>query len=187
MDWLIVQTFVLGRGADGDENGWMQLLVFIVLAVFWAIGGIMKARAAKSQDEKQKQQGGTRPQPRPRPSFERLLRKEPEKARTRPMQAKAAKMARQLAQDKAAERLVKQPAQAKAVDYRYRGVPPEAVEEKKGVAEAAPRAAATALAVVEGPGVEIGTSEQLRAAILHYEIFGKCVGLREAQEHVWMR
>ncbi len=187
MDWLAGQLVVLGRGADGDENGWMQLLVFIALAVFWAIGGIIKARAAKSQDEKQKQQTKPRPQPRTRPSFERLLRSEPEKARTRPMQVRASKMARQLARDKAVPRPVKQPKQAEAVDYRYRGGPPEAVEEKKGVVEAAPLAAATALAVVEGPGVEIGTSEQLRAAMLHYEIFGKCVGLRETQEHVWMR
>ncbi len=179
MDWLTVQTIVLGQ-PDGDEEGWMQLLVFIVLAVFWAIGGIMKARAAKSKDGKQKQQTKPGPQPRPRPSLERLLRSEPEKARTKPMQVRASKMARQLAMDKAGG---KQPAQAKAVDYRLRGVQPEVVEQEKPAMEAAPGA----LAVVDGPEVEIGTSEQLRAAMLHFEIFGKCVALREAQEHVWMR
>jgi len=180
MDWLSVQTIVLGRGPDGEENGWMQLLVFIVLAVFWAIGGIMKARSAKSQNDKQKQQTKPRPQPRPRPSLERFLRGEPEKARTKPMQVRASKMAQQLAMDKAGG---KQPAQAKAFDYRLRGVQPEVVAQEKPDVEAAPGA----LAVVDRPEVEIGTSEQLRAAMLHCEIFGKCVGLRQSQDHVWMK
>ncbi len=178
MNWLIGQTIVLGR-SDGEESGWMQLLVFVVLAVFWAVGGIIKARAAKSQGEKQKQQSKPGPQPRPRPSFERLLRSEPEKSRIKPMQARAAKTARQLALDKAA----KQRAQVRSVDYQHRGVTPEMFVEEKPAVEAAKGA----LAVAEWPGVEIGTSEQLRAAMLHCEIFGKCVGLRQSQDHVWMK
>lgn len=181
MDWLAVQTMVLGQ-PEGDEEGWMQLLVFIVLAVFWAIGGIMKARAAKSQQDKKKQQTKERPrpQPRPRPSLERFLQREPQKPRMKPMQPRAVKAARQIARERAAERAASRPMPAK-----YETVPPERL--KIEAVEESPVEKAGALAPVEWTGVEIGTSEQLRAAMLHFEIFGKCVGLRESQEHVWMR
>lgn len=188
MDWLIGQLAVIGRRADGDESGWMQLLVFVVLAVFWAIGGIMKARAAsKSQAGKDKKERGPQPQARPRPSFERLLRAQPEKARTRPMGTKAARMARQLERDKAAEQTVEQPVTAQARDYGYQEISPPEIEQAKPVAETAPAEAKTVLAVAEGRPVEIGTTEQLRAAIVHYEIFGKCVALRGVEQSVWSR
>lgn len=183
MDVVAGYLVIISRAANGDDEGWMQLLVFIVLAVVWAIGGIVKARAAKSQQEKQKLQSKPKPQPRPRPSFERLLRIEPEKARTKHIQAEASKMARQLAMDKVAERVVKQAKQA--VKPVYKEVVPESVESR--AVEERPIDKATAPAAIEWTGVEIGTSEQLRAAMMHFEIFGKCVGLREAQEHVWMR
>jgi hypothetical protein len=172
---------IISRAANGDEEGWMQILVFIVLAVLWAIGGIMKARAAKTQQEKQKQQPKARPQP--RPSLERFLQAEPERVRTRPMQARAAKMTRQLMRDKTAEQAGKQ--QKQAVERGYKEAPPASVEKK--IVETPAVGEATGTAAIEGNGVEIGTTEQLRAAILHFEIFGKCVGLRETQEHVWMR
>jgi len=184
MDWLTGQFAVLGQGPDGEESGWMQLLVFIVLAVFWAIGGIMKARAAaKAQAEKNKQPKGPAPQApaRPRPSFERIFEAQPEKARARPKEAQAAKMAQQLSQAKAAKPVPKAPVAAEAA----KGVVPQQMGEAKPVVEAP--AEVTALAAVEGLGLEIGSSEQLRAAILHYEIFGKCVGVREPQEQAWMR
>jgi hypothetical protein len=188
MDWLIAQKIVIGRGPDGDESGWMQLLVFVVLAVFWAIGGIMKARSAKSRDEKQKQQAKPRPQPRARPSFERIMFKEPERPRPRPMQTPATKITSRPAEVKAVAQPTKQPKQVEAAGFGYREILPKVVEEEKPIIEAAtPVAETAALSVVEGPEVEIGTSEQLRAAMLHFEIFGKCVGLRESQEHVWMR
>jgi hypothetical protein len=71
MDWLAGQLAILCQGPDGEENAWMQLLVFIVLAVFWAIGGIVKARNTKAQEEKQKRQTPPRP-PRQRPSLQKI-------------------------------------------------------------------------------------------------------------------
>jgi hypothetical protein len=183
MDLLTGHIVIISRAASGDEEGWMQILVFVVLGVFWAVGQIVKNRAAKTQQEKQKQQPKPRPQPRPRLSLERFLQAEPEKTRTGPMQARAAKMARQLARDKAVEQAMKKPKQE--AEPFYKSVVPESTEIKP--LEERPTDKATALAALEWTGVEIGTTEQLRAAMLHFEIFGKCVGLREAKENVWMR
>jgi hypothetical protein len=183
MDWLAGQLAILGRRSNGDEEGWMQLLVFIVLAVFWAIGGIMKARSAKARDEKQRQQSKPRPQPRPRPSFERLLRSEPEKARTRAVQVQRPRPGRRFERDKGAREQVKEPVAVQSSES-VKDVLAE-VDKIDHIGEIAPMEAA--MAAVAGQGIELGTSEQLRAAMLHYEIFGKCVGLRESREHVWMR
>lgn len=46
MNDLLLQI-ILARRND-EVEGWMQILVFIVLAAFWLIGGIIKAKANKS-------------------------------------------------------------------------------------------------------------------------------------------
>ena len=52
MSKLLLFMILAARNSDGEDTGWSQLLVFIVLAVFWSIGGIMKARAEKTKQQK---------------------------------------------------------------------------------------------------------------------------------------
>ncbi len=180
---LVVAEFVLlGQGPDGEESSWMQLLVFIILAVFWAIGGIMKARAAKSQEEKQKRQTPPRP-PRQRPSLERILQTEPEKAPTKPIKAPAVKMARKPVPEKVFGLQVEEIAAVQATDY----APSRSKVGAKKKAPLAEEKAEAAIMIMEEPQIQIGTSDQLRAAIIHYEIFGKCIALRGSQEQIWIR
>ena len=47
MNELLLQI-ILARRSDDVEN-WMQILVFIVLAVFWVIAGIIKAKSTRSE------------------------------------------------------------------------------------------------------------------------------------------
>jgi len=183
MDWLSIQFVAAKRGPDTDSEGWMQLLVFIVLAVFWAIGGIMKARSAKAAAEKGKKPQGPGAQERPRPSFERLLQAQPEKARSRPAHTQSA-LAQRLAQKRAAAHQVQKAAAAQPSAYG-KEVPPMEIEKAESIGEIGPMEAGPG--VMEWQGAELGTSEQLRAAILHYEIFGKCVALRGSQEQIWLR
>lgn len=44
----LLLLIILAR-RNNDVEGWMQILVFVALAVFWAVGGILKAKANKSQ------------------------------------------------------------------------------------------------------------------------------------------
>jgi len=54
-----VQQIVLAAQGD-DTKGWMNILFVVVLAVFWLISGIVKATSKKSQDS-QKQQSLHKP------------------------------------------------------------------------------------------------------------------------------
>jgi hypothetical protein len=45
MSELLAQIILAGR--SDDKEGWMNILFVVVLAVFWAIGGIVKAKANK--------------------------------------------------------------------------------------------------------------------------------------------
>ena len=46
MSKLLAQIILAGRSDDAE--GWMNILIVVVLAVFWAIGGIVKAKAKKT-------------------------------------------------------------------------------------------------------------------------------------------
>ncbi len=46
-----IMQFVLAvRDNNDQDRGWMQLLVFLVMAVLWILGGIRKAKANKIKD-----------------------------------------------------------------------------------------------------------------------------------------
>ena len=44
MNFFLAQTIIIAR--NGETEPWMQILVLIVMAVFWAIGGILKKKQA---------------------------------------------------------------------------------------------------------------------------------------------
>ena len=52
--WLAQFLSALGgqvlaaRNSDEKDTGWMQILVFVILSVFYAVGSIVKARANKT-------------------------------------------------------------------------------------------------------------------------------------------
>jgi len=51
MNELFAQTILAAR--NEDIEGWMNILIVVVLAVFWAIGGILKARSKKPEQEEE--------------------------------------------------------------------------------------------------------------------------------------
>jgi hypothetical protein len=46
---------ILAARSD-DVEGWMNVLVVVLLAVFWAIWGVLKARAKKNEAEKEEEE-----------------------------------------------------------------------------------------------------------------------------------
>jgi len=50
MKFLLAQLIPAGPGGDGE--GWMNILFVVVLAVFWVVGGIIKATSKKPQDRR---------------------------------------------------------------------------------------------------------------------------------------
>ena len=53
MDDSLAQMILVAQG--DDAKGWMNILVVVVLAVFWVVGGIIKAKTQKSQAEDEEQ------------------------------------------------------------------------------------------------------------------------------------
>jgi len=62
MNNLLAQQILAARNSDSEDTGWMQMLVFIVLAVFYVVGSILKARANKQQKLEQEEPGGRPPE-----------------------------------------------------------------------------------------------------------------------------
>jgi hypothetical protein len=75
MNHLLAQMTLASRGDDVD--GWMNILFVVILAVFWAVAGIVKAKARKSQPEDEDESAGQparRPQARRSSLREQLLK-----------------------------------------------------------------------------------------------------------------
>ena len=55
---------MLARNGDEDVGGWIQILVFVVIAVIYALGNLVKGRADK-EDQRKEQLGRNRPRYKP--------------------------------------------------------------------------------------------------------------------------
>jgi len=62
MENLLAQLILAARNSDSEDTGWMQMLVFIVLAAFYVIGSILQARANKQQKLEQEEPGRKPPE-----------------------------------------------------------------------------------------------------------------------------
>ena len=155
---MVETVIILARNGDGEDSGWSQILVFVVLAAFWLVGGIMKAKNEKANRQKQNSQGD-------KPVFRKPL-----------FQPAPASIARQIGlkpkapAEKAKKESLKPVEMAGAVKRAERKV-------TKSIAESAED-------VFEIPKQIIPDDpEQLKAAILHYEILGKPIALREGTRY----
>jgi len=53
MNALLAQFIVSAR--NNDIEGWMNILIVVIIAILWAIGGIIKAKSQKSYKEQEEQ------------------------------------------------------------------------------------------------------------------------------------
>ncbi len=159
---------------NGDDSPWQQILVLVLLAVFWAVGGILKARAAKSEQQKEQQQPPKRPpHPQGRPHPPRL---QPRAIKTMPaaesygtetkVQQAIARVSAEFAELKTPEPILSKPA----------GLPPE--RPHLGLPKKMRKPVSPLIAPLS---LEFESTNTLRKAILYYEILGKPMALREPQ------
>jgi hypothetical protein len=93
---IVVQFGILGQGSDME--GWVDLLVILVMAVLWAIGGLVKAGRSKAAQRREREGPAKLPQREPRASWqERLARKAVEIQRA--AEAKGKEMAQRFEQE----------------------------------------------------------------------------------------
>lgn len=178
--------FVLIGQGQGDE--WVNILVVIVMAVFWAVGGVIKARAEKQKTrEKIKSPAGRRPKA-ARTVKPQTGRSGPMRSEVRP-KIKPVGTAKQVRpsvkptfdrvflperQGKKVSESVVEPLVPTDVDIsEVKAVEAEIASETELIKKDKPAA------VTPQVGLNLDDSEQLRKAIIYHEVFGKCVGLRE--------
>jgi hypothetical protein len=159
-----VVFFPAQRSFDSDETGWIQLLVIVVIAVFYAIGSLLKARG---QTEEDRDEGPPR-----RPAAD---------ASARAVQALKQLRRGEPWRQRRIERKVSETAHRKPVfepPLPVSGKPLEPVFTGLGKIELGMTPPAAEDLVAE-PFVDVEDVEQLQKAVIYREIIDKPLALRE--------
>jgi len=217
MSDVVLQLNFTGLLLEGDESGWIQLLVLGVLFGISALGGIVKSRKQKRDLEREEERPVSRPPARPRRRQESsravAVQEWPANGAARPGQAGET---RQEAPGRAQPRTIIRPgsalgafvadikAEIKRAAQEMQGIsiPPEGpVPQHKPKRPAKAPAAAPPVedvpaqplvreaAPAEGDDLtdilpELSGPDDLRTAILYYEILGKPLSLRGTSDHL---
>jgi hypothetical protein len=206
MNELLAQIILAARNRDGKS--WMNILFIVGLAIFWVIGGILKAaRAKKAEEEKAGGKLSSRKPERkpaegttglPKGPFQKirlaleaelqnqrqLQAKQPQRKLARPQPA-AQKVAAKT--ERAAEIPTLQPAPQVQPELpelqKLPGFTSKTVKElgDKRAAILAETAQAKYLAEIL---LDYAGPEDLKRAILHYEILGRPLSLRDPSAHI---
>lgn len=205
MNYWLAQLILAARNKNKD-GGWMQILIFVILSIFWVLGSIVKTKANKSVP---KGKGKTPRKPVSKGSestidiqmLKQLWSGEKPKSSAQGHQQAAKPQVRP------ASRKVIRPATARSAPYGAGVMGPQPVAVRKiptGTKEAVkfptfeaqptleeiPMLTSDVAAAAEITQTEYLSEilsdykdpEKLRRAILHYEILGKPISLREPSE-----
>jgi hypothetical protein len=166
---------VLAVRNGNEENGWVQILVFVILAIFYAVGSIAKARANKTAPKIPRKPARKPPDlqilkqffgltEEPESSIQPITEEPEPQVTIQQVRPQGRKVARptipQAAKPQVQPKIEKVPEIAVATPQVETVVP---VETSQYLSEI--------LSDYENP-------ESLRRAILHYEILGKPISLR---------
>lgn len=218
MNHWLAQLILAARNSDDSDTGWMRILVVVILAVFYAVGSIVKAKANKTALKEEKQiprKPGTKPpesvrapkafkktpyqavqrpvgrtpssQPRPQVAKPQVQPPRRKVARPQPVGRKLPTKAKEAIELPTLEPLeVPEIAPPPKLEPKFEELPEftaEAVKklEAKRVAMPAETPQAKYLSEILS---DYDDPEKLRRAILHYEILGKPLSLRDPSEHI---
>jgi hypothetical protein len=195
MGELILQGVSGNLLLEGEDSGWMQLLVFVVVGVLYALGGIIKARKRKGGVPEEDESAGEPAPPEPQ--------REPLGAIGSPKQPQGSTVPRKSLLEtfvqeitRAAQLEVQAPRPQKLAPpprpprieteiIELRRKPTReaigAIQPKPLAVEAKQQAQADDLPVITP---EFASTDDLARAVLDYEIFGKPVSLRDPAEDI---
>ncbi|MFZ0033456.1 MAG: hypothetical protein WAK60_00530 [Sedimentisphaerales bacterium] len=181
---------VLAARNSNEDGGWMQVIVFVVVAIFYAVGSIVKARANKTAPRVKEQTRHKPAHKQPDGTIEIQLLKHlwrPERptpgSQRRPqvVRPQVQPSGRKVARPATARSAVTSPQPAGMAMLEPQMVKPQ-IQPKVEVAAAAETPRTEYLAGILS---DYDDPEKLRRAILHYEILGKPLSLRDpSSEHI---
>lgn len=213
---VFLAQMILGARND-DFEGWMQILLVVIMAVIYGLSGILKsAKSKKFGDEEDQQQGepfdhaqGKQHHPARTTVVRRVYQappqpKHPESARPEPVTLKP------VPSEQPVPAMAKEQQIELQLDARVQEIPKIKPEVEKlpefvspsglGLAETDEKVkglkhkhkhkrphAAIPMEIAEAanlgePLLDVNDPEAIRKAILHYEVFGKPLSLREQRE-----
>jgi hypothetical protein len=197
MNYWLAQLILAARNRD-DDGGWMQILVFLMVAVFYVVGGIIKAATNKAAPKKQEKQMPRKPLHKPQGGKDTQMPKQqkpwhPERPKPAPVsrpQPSAVKP-----QVRPVSRKVVRPAASKRkrpMEFEEAIKLPTFEQQSKLGKTSELGTKITETAEISKPKTEhlseilsdYEDSEKLRRAILHYEILGKPIALRQPSGQV---
>lgn len=174
----LIPTVLIAQDSNGGGGSWMQLLFFVVLAIFYAFGSITKAKARKL--EEQKKQPDQKPSPKlPSHAPSRAFQKPPSR-HIEPVADQAQSMPHIEVRPKGRKITRPQPVEKKFVpdkSHRTKELVKSAefsLKDKPLGAYVQPQQPTTNIRNL----LTLKNQADLRRAILHYEILGKPVSLR---------
>ncbi len=206
----LLAQMILARRSD-DAEGWMNILFVVVVAAFWLVGGIVKAKAkkAENQDKEQLPRKPARKPPAPgRGAPQQLLKRRDrpvgpvqlrehrpgiQQPRTKLADLRAAARRFTAEVEQAARFQAIEPTPEPELSLPEQQIQPDlqelpqftskAVEQLED--EQVPARAKMAHAeYLSGLLSDYADPDELRRAILHYEILGRPLSLREPSERV---
>ncbi len=180
---------------EGEDSGWMQLLVFVVVAAFYALGGIIKARKRKGGAEQEDESAGEPAPPEPRTEPLRAIGRftQPRERTVRPrsvLETFVEEITRAGQLEVHAPRPQKPPPPARTprieteipeLPKKPTGEPMAAIQPKPVAVEAKQEADADYLPLIVP---DLADRDDLTRAILCYEILGKPVSLRDPAQRL---
>jgi hypothetical protein len=183
MNYWLAQLVLAARDSNERDAGWMQILVFVILSVFYAVGSIVKARANKTAPKGEKQI--PRKPARKPPDLQILkqffgLPEEPESSSQPSPEASKPQAAKPQVQQTRRKVARPQPAGMTMLEPQMAmpQVQPKLEKITAGVAAPTEKPQTKYLSEILS---DYENLEKLRRAILHYEILGKPLSLREQE------
>jgi len=202
MDELLSQLILAARSEDLE--GWMNILIVVIIAVFWAVAGILKARGKKPEQEEE-QLAGEPTDRRPQDAKGLLKEMLQQPRRTRPMSPEPSRQYRRQVEQLRRKISYPQPTTQKKPmllptleSFEESKLPSLKPEAELGIEEL-PEFVSKPFKVLKDTGIpeeslvaEIAIEPlldyeepvELRRAILHYEILGRPLSLRGPSEQV---
>jgi hypothetical protein len=188
--WLAQLLSALGgqvlaaRNSNERDIGWMQIVVFVILAIFYAVGSIIKARANKTAPKGKEQTPRKPARKPPESSIEiQLLKQLWRPERPTPSSQRRSQVAKPQVRPSGRKVARPQPAGMAMLESQVAKTQVAGPQVQPKVEVAAPAETPPA-EYLSGILSDYDDPEKLRRAILHYEILGKPLSLRE-QERVF--
>jgi len=167
MNIWIIQIILAARGPDSENAPWIQLLIFVIIAVIAAIQGIAKTRAKKAkgiEDDENIEETLVQPKPKHKMPLRLAVQKTHTIAQPK-IKPYLTHIARRIDESKSV-----QPVRSKI----------EHLEESAAQALAAKSKVTYQAASQQETFLVFDDTDKLRNAIIYYEIIGKPLAIRES-------